>query len=608
MERLHQIMAGVMNKMSKQIIVGNDGVSYRINDINCITNSDRHYFVDGQSDKFDCGVIWQKVKTYSVPTQSFVVNGTNEQREAMNNQYYWLFGDAFHGGMAFSYNTSTSMYRYLYDIGTEQFTSTLIPNSGWFYLYCNEFLDGVETGEYMYWIQSWQSGGKLSGQTLVIHPTVPPTWTLAFIDTPFNSIDGFGVQATWDYILYDAPTGACRNNTASDGLNYDIEGVTIGLVKSPFIAGGERVTKIQWWDLIEKREDDPNDNANESNEAGGNGDDQTSVDIDFPDLPPDMLINSGVLTFFVPNSSDLQSMIDYIYSRPDQIITNFKKLWANPMESIISLGVIPFVPEQDVSKELRFCGVSTGLSFPTLKSQYCKINCGTLPLPEEYASFLDYADFTKIKAWLPFIGIVDLNPDDCIGGTLEIEYNCDMFTGDCVAYIKCTKVREYTKVKYNSVVYAFNGNFLMQAPLTGNNYQGLYQSILNLATHVALPVITPTKTAVTTMMGVASAMNSAGTELMGSKVNVQRSGVVAGNAGMLGEYKPYVIIERPIRNRPANNGIYNAYPINRTYKLNDIRGSGYTVMRDGTVRIPNTKITKEEKDMIKEIFESGVIV
>lgn len=601
--------------MSKEIIVGNDGVSYRLNDINCVTNNGRHYFVDGQSDKFDCGRIWDKVKNYSVPTQAFVTNGSDAEREAMNNQYYWLFGDAFHGGMAFAYTTSTSMTRICYDIGTEQTWTAVIPNSGWFYLYCNEFLDGVETDEYMYCIESWQTGGKLSGQTLVIHPTVPPTWTLGFIDTPFNSIDGFGVQATWDYVLYDAPTGACRNNTNNDGINFDIGGTSVGLVKSPFIYGGTRVAKLQWWDLIEKREDDPNDNANESNESGGDGDDQTSVDIDFPDLPPDMLINSGVITFFNPNSSDLQSMIDYIYSRPDQIITNFKKLWANPMESIISLGVVPFVPEQDVSKELRFCGVSTGLSFPTLKSQYCKINCGTLPLPEEYASFLDYGDYTKIKCWLPFIGIVDLNPDDCIGGTLEIEYNCDMFTGDCVAYIKSTKTREYTKIKYNSVIYAFNGNFLMQAPLTGNNYQGLYQSILNLATHVALPVITPTKTAVATTMAVAGAINSAGSELMGSKVSVQRSGVVAGNAGMLGEYKPYVIIERPIRNRPANNGIYNGYPINKTYKLESIIGSGFTVVRDGTVRIDSTKysdvtnqITNDELLLIKEQLESGVIL
>ena len=594
--------------MSKITIVGNDGVSYRINDINCITNSGRHYFVDGQSDQFNCNTIWQKVKNYSVPTQPFVANGTNEEREAMNEQYYWLFGDAFHGGMAFSFYSSTSMYRLLYDIGHEEISSSLIPNSGWFYLYCNEFLDGIETDEYMYIIESWQDGGKLSGQTLVIHPTVPPTWTLGFIDTPFNSIDGFGVQATWDYVLYDAPTGACRNNTSSDGLNFDIEGLSIGVVKSPFIFGGSRVAKIQWWDLIEKREDDPNDNAPESNEGGGNGDDQESVDIDFPSLPPDMLINSGVLTFFNPNASDLQSMIDYIYSRPDQIITNFKKIWANPMESIISLAIVPFTVEQDVSKELRFCGVSTGLSFPTLKSQYAKINCGTLPLPEEYASFLDYGDFTHIKCWLPFIGIVDLSADDCIGGTLEIEYNCDLFTGDCVAYIKSTKTVPHTKIKYNSVIYAFNGNMLSQAPLTGNNYQGLYGSILNLATSVALPVISPTKTAMTTLMSVKSAMGSVGSELMGQKVNVQRSGVVSGNSGTLGEYRPYVIIERPIRNRPANNGIYNAYPINKTYKLNDIKGSGFTVVRDGTCRISNTKITKEERNMIKEIFESGVIV
>lgn len=593
--------------------VSNLGISFRFNDINNI--NDHRYLVDGQSDKFDCAWLWSYVKEYPVnPTQPFITSGTDAEREAMNEQYFWLFGDAFKGGIAFA-NNGTSMTRFLYATSTETYLSSAnIPTTGWFYIYLNEFFQ-MESSEYAYIVESWQSGGELKGQNVVIHPTVPPTWTIGWATTSFTALsNGFGVQATWDYFGLDAPTGVINNPTPSDGLNIEIAGHTVGIVLSPFINGGSRFTKVPWYDFVEKREKDPDDDAPESSPAGGDGTPQDSIDIDFPDLPPDMLINSGIVNMFNPNASDMQSLMEYIYSQPDAWYTNLKKIWANPMESIISFSIVPFSVDQGASAEIKFCGVGTGIYMPTVLSQYKSVDCGFLDLPEEYASFLDYGAFTKIKCWCPFIGIVDLNTDDVIGARLTMKYNIDIFTGECVCFIKSTKQVERNHVDYNSVIYAFNGNCLMQAPLSGNNYQGLYGSILNLATHVALPVVTPSKTAVQAVTSVAGAMGSAGSELISEKVNVQRSGTAVGNTGMLAYYTPYVIIERPVRNRPANNGKYNGYPLNATGNLNgyiggaDMAGSGFTIVRDGTVRIYDGSITDAELQMIKDLLESGVII
>lgn len=601
--------------MSKVVLVDNLGNSFRFNDINCISSSQRHYFIDGQSDPIDLAQVWNVVKDYATPTQEFVVNGTDEQRHAMNEQYYWLFGDAFNGGMAFR-NNGSSMFRYLYSTTTETQTSTLLPTSGICYLYPNENFDG-EQSEYMYEIQMWQDGAKLRAQYVNVYPTTPPSWVIESAETPFSSIpDGFGVQSTWDYFLPDLPIGACRNSGASDGWNIEIAGITIGLVISPCIEGGQRSAIIPWWDGVEKREGkDPYAEIPESTTGGGDGTTQTSIDINFPDLPPDMLLNSGIVKFYNPSASDLNSFINYIYSRPTDFYTNVKKLWANPMDSIISLAVVPFGVVQGESEEVKFCGLSTGLSFPKLASQYQVVNCGKLTIEEEYCNFCDYGAFTKIKLWLPFIGIVDMNTDDTIGATLEIRYNCDCFTGECMAFVKSTKNIPSKEIEYNSVIYCFQGNILQQAPLTGNNYASLYSGILNIASHVALPVITPAKTAVKTLAKTAGVLGTAGGELLSEKVNVQRSGTAVGNMGTLGEYHPYVIIERPLLNVPANNGLYNAYPLNKTYKLGQTDNSGqriltgFTVVRDGTMRV-NTghNITDEEKQEIKELLESGVIL
>lgn len=598
-------------------LVSNLGNSFRFNEINNI--SDHYYLINGQSDRIDCDWVWGYTRTYPQnPTQQFIVNGTDEERQAMTDQYFWLFGDGFHGGMAFR-NDGSSMTRYLYDTGTETMRTTTIPTTGWFYLYTTEYLAMDDYG-YDYEVQSWQAGAELKGQNVVIHPTVPPTWTIGFATTPLSSLSkGFGVQATWDYFGVDAPTGIINNGSTIDGINIDIAGTTVGLILSPFLSGGSRNTQIGWYNLVEKRDSDPDEEAPESGPSGGDGEPQQSVDIDFPGLPPDMLVGSGIVNMFNPNSSDMNSLMEYIYSQPDAFYTNLKKIWANPMESIISFGIVPFTLEQNGTAEIKFAGVGTGIMMPVLKSQYKMIDCGKLRLPEEYASFLDYGAFTKIKCWCPFIGIVDLNTDDVIGATLTMQYNVDVFTGECVCFIKSTKQVDRTNIKYNSVIYAFNGNCLMQAPLSGNNYQGLYGSILNLATHVALPVVTPSKTAMAAVTGAAAAMGSAGSELISEKVTVQRSGTAVGNTGMLAYYTPYVIIERPVRNRPGNNGRYNGYPLNATAKLNGslvdtdgntlyLSGSGFTVVRDGTVRIYNAAVTDEELQMIKEILETGVII
>lgn len=592
------------------VLVDNKGRGRRFNDINCVTSSQRHYLVDGQSDIFKCNEIWSDVSTFPTsPTQQFVVNGTDSEREAMNEQYYWLFGDAFHGGIAFR-NDSTSMTRYMYDTATETIATVQgIPKTGWFYLYLNELLDGnINIAEpYQYEIQSWQTGGCLKGQYANVYPTTPPSWVLEFAENPFSSLpEGFGVQTTWDYFLPDIPTGSTRNSTGIDGLNLEIAGVTVGFVISPFIYGGSRTAKIEWYSGVEKRTNDPDEEAPESSTGGGNGIPQESVDIDFPNLPPEMLTNSGLINMFNPSSQDLKDLVDYLYTQPDAFYTNVKKLWANPMESIISLSIIPFTVEQLGSKELKFCGVATGLNFPTV-NQYCIVDCGYIDLPEEYASFLDYGAFTKIKLWLPFIGIVDLNPDDTIGGRITIQYNCDLFTGECLAFVKSTKTNEGQEIRFDSVIYCFKGNIIESAPITGNSYQALYSGVLGLVDHVALATVDP--------IGGAKGMAS---DIISPKVNVQRSGTATGNSGMLGEYKPYVIIERPVRNRPANNGKYNGYPLNMTIALNGsfyegkeekfMVGSGFTIVRDGTVRIYNTDITNTELSMIKDLLESGVII
>ena len=342
---------------------------------------------------------------------------------------------------------------------------------------------------------------------------------------------------------------------------------------------------------------DPNDGGGESGDDGGGGTIGGGDEVDFSGLPPNKLLASGIIKMYNPTDTQMKDFTNFIYSSADDVITNFKKIWVNPMESIISYSIVPFlVPHEQVNRNMYFCGVDSNVSAPLLTSQYLQHDCGYVDVPEESKSILDYTNFTKAKLFLPFIGIVDIDVDDCMGGRISVQYNIDLLTGDCVAEVKCRKNTSiYGKeniINHNSVLYTFKGNCVVENPLTGNNFQQLYGSVLNGIRAVALP--TPASVA------------GLGSEILGQKVSVQRSGSVSGNACLLSNYVPYIILERAIRNTPSEFAQRRGYPSNRLMQLKNLEG--YTLVDIDSMQFTSVdeQMTDNELQEIKQILSEGV--
>lgn len=358
---------------------------------------------------------------------------------------------------------------------------------------------------------------------------------------------------------------------------------------------------VEWWDdFIRnsplKYDTDPQGDQGYSAPDGGGGTPQESYDIPVSPLPPSIILQSGIIRTYLPTIANMKAFVDYIYSQPDSFYTNIKKMWVNPMESIVSFGLVPYtVTGSGNVEEVKFCGVSTNIQMEYTEEQYIDVDCGTCSVPEEYLTLLDYSNYTKTKLFLPFIGIVEINTDEIMGAVSHLVYHCDILTGEVIAELEIAKTqREIYNIRYNSVLYSFKGNFLTSVPLTGNNYQQLYSGVLNLVSAVALP--TPASVA-----GVAS-------DILGQKVTVQRSGNLTSNGGALGGYLPYFIFEKPIRSLPEFNQKYNGYPANMTKTLKYI--SGYTEIEKGTFRTTDfsRKILDEEAKELISLLEGGVIL
>lgn len=572
----------------------NNGNPFGVGDINQVkSSSGAIYWSGGKSSQLIPKDIYDYMVEagYSEPSINFnndtlalVKNLDYQTITDLNNQYLWYVGDCQRGGLAFSISDN--------NIYLTRVKLTDLAETGFDWAIKNRLRQVVTIGQstakaVLYFCHRHIVNGN---------PLPSSAFGLYVINTPnygFTVYSGYSQDVLGDYYLLFNSVYHLNDVALYEGNDFSLflPLRTYGYLDSQTTGG--TVPYINWWDGLDIFVEDPMAPGGISEPAGGDGGfDNTSDDIPIPELPPDMLLNSGIVKMYAPTAQNMNDFLNYLYAAPDQIITNIKKLWVNPFDSIISFGTIPFAVSAPTSEVVKFCGVSTGVSMPILASQFQQIDCGSFIFGKYWNGALDHNSYTKIKLFLPFIGFVPMNTDELIGGTITIKYNCDLFTGDCMAFVHVQK-NDLFDINYNGCIYAFKGNVFTQAPLSGSDYTGMYGSILNAVGHIANP-------SVASVAGIAK-------EVLGQKVEVQHSNGMSANAGTLGEYTPYFIIERPIQSLPANYPKFKGYPCNINYILKTLHG--YTEVETGTFYTNSIDyITDEEAQELVDMLDKGVVL
>lgn len=317
---------------------------------------------------------------------------------------------------------------------------------------------------------------------------------------------------------------------------------------------------------------------------------------DIPDLPSVSAVATGFITMYNPTSSNLSALGSFLWSGQFDLDT-YKKLFADPMQGIIGLGIVPKLPNSAGSRNIMFGNVDTGVNCSYLASQYASQDCGSVNIQKYVGSFMDYSPYVKISMFLPYIGFVNLGTDDIMGGSINVKYNIDVLTGDCIAFIK-----HDTK----GVLYAYHGNCLTNVPVSGQNYanalKNYYESVAGI-----IPATTNGAAGgpIGAIAGAATgALNAASNVVLNSKPTFQRSGNIGGSAGILGVQKPFVIIERPNISVPNKVQHYIGQTSNITMGLGEC--SGLTVVE--AVHLNGISATSKELAEIDSLLKGGVIL
>lgn len=263
-----------------------------------------------------------------------------------------------------------------------------------------------------------------------------------------------------------------------------------------------------------------------------------------------------------PSQAQLNSFGAWLWS--SNFIDQILKLFNNPMQSIIGVHKIFAAPPTSGSANIKVGYLDSGVSANVVSSQYVTIDCGSVSVREQFGNVFDYED-TQVRLYLPFIGIVQLDTNDVMRGSVKVVYHVDVITGACLAEVRVTRDAS------GGTLYQFSGDAAVRYPISSGSYMGVVSGVLGVVGGIASGI----------MSGGATLPMAAGAiagGLSGAKTQVQHSGSFAGNAGAMGAKKPYLIIERPQTAVADGYGSYQGKGANRVALISSM--TGYFKMTD----------------------------
>lgn len=304
-------------------------------------------------------------------------------------------------------------------------------------------------------------------------------------------------------------------------------------------------------------------------------------------LVPPVGTASALWSVYHPTQAQINQFGAWLWT--DSIIEQFLRLMNNPMEGIISLHRVFVTPVDSGTGTIVVGRLDSNVPTATVTQQYVYVDCGTVNLNEQFANVFDYAPYTNVSLYLPFVGIVGLNVSDIMRSSINVNYGVDVFTGACLAMVRVT--RDGNTVN----LYQYTGVASVQYPLTGAQNSGLLNGLFGIASGIGS--IAMGNIAGGTAMVAGGAVNALHT-------NMSRSGGFSGNAGAMGIKTPYLIIERPQTQVANTFPNQQGYPTNHSATLGEY--TGFVQCR--ALHTDGIAATHDELAEIRRYLETGVIV
>ena len=310
---------------------------------------------------------------------------------------------------------------------------------------------------------------------------------------------------------------------------------------------------------------------------------------------------SGLIHVYNPTPSEMISFGRWLWvTYADATID---KIWNNPFDGILGAFELYATPSTGAKENIRSGFLVSDTQAAIVPTRYISIDCGSIVIPEELANYLDYSPYSKAYAYLPFIGIVELDVDDIVGHGINIMYHIDTYNGSCIAQITVAKA------DYSNTVYQFSGNCAVDIPLSGGSQAAIKAGMIGAAATGIASVIGGVATGLSgnipgAVGGIAYGLGGAVAHAVSQKSSVQHSGTFGASYGAMGIKTPYIIIKRPVQVGVVNYNVDYGFPAHKRVIIGNC--TGFLRVREVNVISPNA--TDDEKKRIEELLKEGVYI
>ena len=319
-----------------------------------------------------------------------------------------------------------------------------------------------------------------------------------------------------------------------------------------------------------------------TDKGSGEGDDGYKDDTDKgeEDITDGASNSVGVLTTtYAMTIERLNQLGGFLWGA--NIFDEFSLVNSNPIENIISCKNIP-ISLSGTDEIIHLGNVDTGTNGAKVASNFSTLNVGQIALPTKYNSFLDFAPYTKVTIYLPYIGFKEIDATIAIGKTLKVAYVADVITGGCIAQIFINGVR----------FYEFSGEMGVDIPITASNRAQVEASYISNAVGMGASLASGNITgAVDSVLASATA-----------KYNYSSTDTPNANCVASVNRTCYVIIERPTYQELSQFNHTKGKMCNLSKTIGSLKG--FTIC-DANIDLKGITATEQEKQEISSILSSG---
>lgn len=339
----------------------------------------------------------------------------------------------------------------------------------------------------------------------------------------------------------------------------------------------------------------------DSNEDGEDGGKSSTFDDNEPSAPTVNSVKLSNLHNYWISESQMQSFYSEVWETDltDFVKGAFTGIYSNLISNVVSLKFMPTTAENlggigDTSPVILGFKTYDTLTVQTIGGTAAPIvNIGSYKFSKEYNSFADYAPYTDIKLYLPFVGIVPLDTNLFMGSgggetaTLNIKAQYDLQSG----------LITYFLMRNKTMISSVSGRMAVEVPVS-------LQSGLDTFTTMSRNFVGKS----TSFAGNAISGNPIGmiSDVMQGSATAPPQTVFASTGGDGAFYahpKCMIMIRHPQYNRPKNYSHVVGFPAYVTKKVSDLQG--FNIVQNPVIPLADG-MTGAEHDMIVAAMQSGL--